>query len=324
VLWPVMALATSGMVGCAAMHAVSTFVPAPRRVHAGLQPKGASFHGSRLRAASLPEETLAAHALPRPDIPNSTEAMTRQAADAAMRAYRDGITRQSVRLRLDTAYGQEDANLYGITGTLRGTLPLAESFTQYLWGGEMLRRVRTQGVDQEAATLCYRQADFNLYDAAVFFLTGRSLVTTDKLRGYFRLMGDRLVVLLNSEDAAEPFKVQYKAKDWLGEDQSAAAEVVEVFKETTYYYIQRNVNNWKVVQFRAYPHPWEVWIEDLDYRLVKIVEFADPPSYDDVFQATKDYEEVNNVDIVKKYGKMMRDQGSEPPVIGRPQLSLGR
>lgn len=62
--------------------------------------------------------------LPRPDLPNSTEAMCRQAADAVMRAYRDGYTRQAVRLRLDAAYaGQED-----IRALLKASLPLAKSF----------------------------------------------------------------------------------------------------------------------------------------------------------------------------------------------------
>merc|ERR1719410_521016 len=38
-----------------------------------------------------------------PDPPESIEEMTKQAADAAMAAYRDGITRQTVQLRLDVA-----------------------------------------------------------------------------------------------------------------------------------------------------------------------------------------------------------------------------
>jgi len=38
--------------------------------------------------------------------------MCRQAAESVMRAYRDGYTRQAVRLRLDAAYsGQEDLRL---------------------------------------------------------------------------------------------------------------------------------------------------------------------------------------------------------------------
>ena len=64
------------------------------------------------------------HQIPRPELPNSTEAMCRQAAAAVMRAYTDGYTRQAVRLRLDAAYsGQED-----LRALLKASLPLAKSF----------------------------------------------------------------------------------------------------------------------------------------------------------------------------------------------------
>ena len=64
------------------------------------------------------------HHIPRPELPNSTEAMCRQAAAAVMRAYTDGYARQAVRLRLDAAYsGQED-----LRALLKASLPLAKSF----------------------------------------------------------------------------------------------------------------------------------------------------------------------------------------------------
>ena len=59
----------------------------------------------------------------RPELPNSTEAMCRQAAAAVMRAYTDGYTRQTVRLRLDAAYTGED-----LGALLKASLPLAKSF----------------------------------------------------------------------------------------------------------------------------------------------------------------------------------------------------
>eukprot|EP00435_Cladocopium_sp_Y103_P070568 s178_g35.t1 len=68
------------------------------------------------------------HRIPRPELPNSTEAMCRQAAAAVMRAYTDGYTRQAVRLRLDAAYsGQED-----LRALLKASLPLAKSFAPWL------------------------------------------------------------------------------------------------------------------------------------------------------------------------------------------------
>jgi len=242
----------------------------------------------------------------------SCEDMTRQAADAAMRAYRDGITRQTVRLSLESAYSSEDTYLAGISAKLKGSLPVAETFTRNLWGGEMLKGVRTQAVDQEVATMLYRQAVDMLYDSVVFFMTGRDLVASDKFRTYFDSMGDRLVVLLNSEDAADPFKVQFKAKDWvIGEDADAGREVTELFKEITYYFAQTNINNWQLVEYRAYPNPWEVWVENLDYNWVKIGEFTGKPGYDDVMAATRRYEVQNAIPLSKKLGKMMKDQTSE-------------
>jgi len=241
-----------------------------------------------------------------------------------MAAYKDGITRQTIRLRLDGAYRPEDAYFAGISAKLKGTLPLAKSFTKNLWGGEMLKNVRDQAIDEEVATLLYRQADDGMYDAAVFFLTGRNLVTSNKLRGYFDMMGDRLVVLLNSEDAADPFKVQNRARDFvIGEDADAGAEVTEMFSEIPYYYSQGSANNWQLLQFRAYPHPWEIWIENLDYNLEKIAEFEDKPSYDDIVAVTEVYEEKNNIPQSKKLGKMIKDQGSEIGAFQEAQMDPG-
>uniref|UniRef100_A0A7S2E2S6 DUF1995 domain-containing protein n=1 Tax=Alexandrium andersonii TaxID=327968 RepID=A0A7S2E2S6_9DINO len=241
-----------------------------------------------------------------------------------MNGYRDGITRQSIRLRLDAAYRAEDAYFAGIRAKLKGCLPLAESFTRKLWNGEMLQAVRASGIDEEVATLLYRQATDNLYDAAVFFLTGRSLVTADKLRRYFDVMGDRLVVLLNSEDAADPFKVQNRARDFvIGEDADVGAEVTETFKEITYFYDQGSVNNWMSIEFRAYPHPWEIWVENLEYELVKIAEYDEKPTYEQVVTATTEYEEKNGIPYAKKLAKMLKDQGSEIQAFGEAQMDPG-
>jgi len=241
-----------------------------------------------------------------------------------MNGYRDGITRQSMRLRLDAAYRAEDTYFAGILAKLKGTLPLAESFTRKLWGGEMLQNVRTSGIDEEVATLIYRQATDQMYDAAVFFLTGRNLITKDRLRRYFDMMGDRLVVLLNSEDAADPFKVQNRARDFvIGEDADVGAEITETFKEITYFYNQGSINNWQLIEFRAYPHPWEIWIENLDYDLVKVGEFDTKPNYDEIMESTSAYEEKNGIPYAKKLAKMMKDQGSELSAFGEAQMNPG-
>ena len=106
----------SALQGVVSRVTSSTFVgtPLPQR-RASLQ------HGLR---AGEPGASQHETPLPRPELPNSTEAMCRQAADAVMRAYRDGYTRQAVRMRLDAAYaGQED-----LRALLKASLPLAKSF----------------------------------------------------------------------------------------------------------------------------------------------------------------------------------------------------
>ena len=49
-----------------------------------------------------------------PPIPASPEEMLQQASDAVMRAYRDGKTRQAVRLRLDQLFDMESLYVKGI------------------------------------------------------------------------------------------------------------------------------------------------------------------------------------------------------------------
>lgn len=308
---------------------VRSFVASPAsaagRPHAVAerQARRASGRRSRTLAAAV-EGSVTAPAEARPLPPNSTNSMTLQAATAAMSAYKDGIVRQSVRLRLDQSYNALENYAAGIAAKLKGTLPLAQAFTQQLWSGEMLKGVRTQAIDEEVGTLLYRQATDNLYDSAVFFLVGRQLVTAGQMRNYFNAMGDRLVVLLNSADAADPFKIENKARDFvLGEDADAGKEVVDLFKEMTYFYEQTPCNNWQMIQFRAYPHPWEIWIETLDYELVKLGDFPEKPAYNEIIAAMTAYEEENNVTVAKKLGKMLKEQGSEFEAFTAAQMDPG-
>merc|ERR1712150_242889 len=117
---------------------------------------------------------------------------------------------------------------------------------------------------------------------------------------------DRLVVLLNSEDANDPFSV--KSPNWVGKNADVGTEVTETFKEITYYYNVGAVNNWQLVQFHAHPHPWQVWLEDLDYNLVLLGDFDKQPSYDELEQLALEYETVNKISTIKKMSKMMKDQ----------------
>ena len=46
----------------------------------------------------------------------------------------------------------------------------------------------------------------------------------------------------------------------------------EEFKEETYYYRSKFISDWPVVVFRAYPHPWELYVQTLDMKAPTPVE----------------------------------------------------
>jgi len=296
-------IAFAGVVCYSALLTASSFVCLRTSSVGKIQ----SLKGKTLRAADDGVVEMQTAVIPEP--PESIEEMTQQAADASMAAYRGGITRQTVQLRLDVAVSEAGGMIAGSAEKLNKTLPMVEDYTAKLWGGQMLKGVRSQGIDEEVAMLIYRQATDEMYDAGVFFLTGRTLVTSAKLRNYFNQMDDRLVVLVNSEDADDPFNVRFKARDWaLGEDSDIGTQITKYFGEISYYYRVGAVNNWQLIQYRAYPHPWQIWVENLDYKLEKIGEFVEQPSFDELDQCTRDYETVNNIPNIKKMEKMIKDQ----------------
>eukprot|EP00490_Sorites_sp_Unknown_P001429 CAMPEP_0114664384 /NCGR_PEP_ID=MMETSP0191-20121206/28733_1 /TAXON_ID=126664 /ORGANISM="Sorites sp." /LENGTH=291 /DNA_ID=CAMNT_0001906431 /DNA_START=126 /DNA_END=1001 /DNA_ORIENTATION=+ len=268
--------------------------------------QGHSWH----RLPSLPSVRhglAGAHAgtqpkLPRPELPNSTEAMCRQAAAAVMRAYTDGYTRQAVRLRLDAAYsGQED-----LGALLKASLPLAKSFATKLWNGESLKALKTSLVDDDVTTLLYREADNALMDAAVLYLPSREVVTSSKFANFFQSMGDRLVIVTNPENAAANWRVENMGADFY-DGSDAGLEICKIFSQQSYYYQLVPINGWQVTFFRAYPFPWELWIEDLNYNLVKLGEFEQKPSYEQIVAWTEAYEESIGIRAFQKVGKLLQD-----------------
>ncbi|CAE7425689.1 unnamed protein product [Symbiodinium sp. KB8] len=240
---------------------------------------------------------------PRPELPNSTEVMCRQAAEAAMRAYRDGYTRQAIRLRLDAAYdSQED-----LGALLKATLPLAKSFTTKLWSGESLVDLKTSLVDEDVTTLLYREAENALMDAAVLYLPSREVVASPKFSNFFQSMGDRLVVVANTENAAANWRVENMGADFY-DSPDIGLEICKQFSQQSYYYQLVPINNWQVTFFRAYPFPWELWIEDLNYNLVKLGESEQKPTYDQITEWTEQYEEKAGIRTYEKVGKLLQDK----------------
>mmetsp|Transcript_41206 Transcript_41206/g.92184 ORF Transcript_41206/g.92184 Transcript_41206/m.92184 type:complete len:339 (-) Transcript_41206:97-1113(-) len=254
----------------------------------------------------------------RPELPNSTEVMCRQAAEAVMRAYRDGYTRQAVRLRLDAAYeGQEN-----LAELLKATLPLAKSFTSKLWKGEYLRAIKTSLVDEDVTTLLYREAENALMDSAVLYLPSREVVTSPKFNNFFRSMGDRLVVVANTENAAANWRVENMGADFY-DTPDAGLEICKAFSQQSYYYQLVPLNNWQVTFFHAYPFPWELWIEDLNYNLVKLGESPTKPSYEQITEWTEAYEERAGIKAFEKVGKLLQDKQQKLTPDEAASLALG-
>lgn len=242
----------------------------------------------------------------RPQLPNSPQEMSKQAADAVMRAYRDGKTRQSVRLRLDQLFDMDSLYLKGTEALLNATLPLAEDFARRIWGGEYLKKVRTSFIDDKVATLLYREAENEMQDVAALYLGGRELMLESKTQAFFSKMRDRLVVLVNTENAQDGFQVDYAGRDW-PEVSSSGKAICKIFKEQSYYYYFGQFNQWQMTTFRTYPFPWEIYIEDLEYNTVRILESDTKPGYDELIAACQAYEEANKITPFKKIGKIFRD-----------------
>lgn len=250
---------------------------------------------------------------PRPSLPDSADIMCQQAADAVMRAYRDGWTRQTVRLRTSEVFN--DDNLYnkGLGALLEATIPLVKTFTRKLWYSDSLKEIKTSALDEDAGTLFYREAMNPLQDAAVLYLAGRDVVTSAKVRNFFSSMGDRLVVLSNTEQAPAQWKVENEGRDfYLVNDAELGVEIADQFRQQSYYLWQAALNNWQVTYFRAYPYPWEIYIETLEYETFKLGEYESKPEYDMILADMVAYETENNITAFRKVGKMLKDNQYNP------------
>merc|ERR1719401_1179356 len=289
--------------------------PLQRRTPLGRRLKTAAA-ATEAATISAEEDEAEEEGLPAcPDPPNTTEVMVRQAAEAVMRAYRDGFTRQTVRLRVDMDFpGQEVYSEWGIKAYAKESTPVVESFAKKLWGGEYMKDLKTSIMDEEAATLIYREAENPMMDAAVVYLPGRDLVTKPKMFSFFEGMGDRLVVLSNAEQAISNWKVENMGKDfYLAGDADNGLKVAQVFQEQTYYYYQSVNNNWQLTFFRVYPYPWKIFIEDLDYNQVQIGESETKPGWSQIATWMEEYEAEEGIVAYKKIGKTLKDQAAAAP-----------
>lgn len=251
-----------------------------------------------------------------PSPPNSAKVMVQQAADSVVKAYADGINRQSVQLRLDIVCPPNRVIESGMEALLSAALPMAKAFTQSLSspGGAPLKEVRVSRFDPvgttsgDVGTLLYRISEDPKQDVAVVFLGGRKFVLQDS-DAFINGMKSRLVVMLNSEDAATTFRLENKGQEVsaggnFGKDVKILGKFCEEFREETYYLRLLLLSDWPVLIFRAYPNKWEVYLEALDGDVVRLLYGSRKPLPEEILQEIAKYEEENGITNADKMAKI--------------------
>lgn len=245
--------------------------------------------------------------------------MVKQASDAVIAAYRDGRTRQTVRLNLDPVCPPQRWAEAGMEALRTAALPVAKKFTEGLAlpSGAALKDVRISDIDREGmssgdvASMLYRVSEDPAQDVAVVLLGGRNFAVQESTQSFLDGMGDRLVVLMNQEDASSKFDLGSQGQEFTwgggaGADIGTLKDFCELFKDETYYYRLRGINDWVTVIFRAYPHPWEVYIEGLQGQIVKLGESPTKPYSDTIMAWMVEYEEANGITTADKTAKMLK------------------
>lgn len=195
-------------------------------------------------------------------------------------------------------------------------LPYVRELVGGLNSGAALKELKVAIIDDETSpdigTLLYREAEDSKEDAAVFFLAGRKFAMAESTPGFLAGMKERLVVMLNSEDAASTFKVENKGTDFQSEgnifnnfDTAAATAFCETFETQTYHYSTQNVNGWKVMLFRAYPQPWEFYVVGLDDSTLKFKESPRKPTFEQMAAWTVEFEGSKQVSPMAKREKSL-------------------
>eukprot|EP00931_Biecheleriopsis_adriatica_P068276 TRINITY_DN42251_c0_g1_i1.p1 TRINITY_DN42251_c0_g1~~TRINITY_DN42251_c0_g1_i1.p1 ORF type:complete len:320 (+),score=70.35 TRINITY_DN42251_c0_g1_i1:35-994(+) len=250
----------------------------------------------------------------RPFPPSSARMMVQQAADAVMAAFQDGVSRQSVRLRLDMVCPPNKVSEGGMEALLNSCLPMAKAFAQALQkpDGATMQQVRVSRFDGygqssgDVCTLLYRESADAKEDAAVVFLGGRKFVLQDSSQEFIDGMKDRLVVMMNSEDAATKFKIENKGMEgaiggnWAS-DIAPLAKFCDDFKEESYYLRLLLISDWPLILFRAYPYNWEVYLEGLDGQPFRLLESKQKPSAERIFDEIRAYEKANDITAAQKF-----------------------
>jgi len=200
----------------------------------------------------------------------------------------------------------------GREALLNASLPMMRSFTARLWGGESMQKLKVSIVDEEVATLIYREAEQEQMDVAVLFLAGRKVMVQPKTQTFIGDMKDRLVILGNIENSVDPWQIENNGSDFTAELAGALGErISETFAQQSFYYSRGAFNNWQLTVFRTYPYNWEYWIEDLNSTLTMIGESETKLNYYETISLMEKYEQEEGVRPAQKVGKMVKELAAQ-------------
>lgn len=221
--------------------AIATALP-PSKVQNLLVPTLRALPGSNL---SLAEDGSLVFPLP-----SNPEQCVAQAAGAAVRAWSDGIRRQSMELLLPQA-GSDTAEGWpgGIRQQFRAALPMIESLLLRLKRAEGLEgRITAEWIDEGDCVGAWQSEKL----AAVVFPTADSLKEVRRIDD--ALSGNRLILVVNPQWQPQG---QVVSDFGFGKNRRAAERYVASLDEI--YYLRRiRVLGDEVRVLRCYPSRWQV------------------------------------------------------------------
>lgn len=248
----------------AAAAAASIEQPSQENAGAARQPDGPVFTGEASAAVSGPEALallkrsffLGAGASVSPDggivfpLPMRREQCVAQAAGAALRAWEDGVRRQTLELLLPQSNATADGGWPGgIRQQFRVALPMVEELLLKLKQAEGLEgRITAEWLDEGDCVGAWQSERL----AAVLFPSADALPAVQRIDD--ALSGKRLTLLLNPQ--WQPAG-QVVSDFGFGRSRRAAERYIDSLEET--YYLKRvRVLGDELRVLRCYPGQWQV------------------------------------------------------------------
>lgn len=91
-----------------------------------------------------------------------------------------------------------------------------------------------------------------------------------------------------------------------GNDVEVLGKFCAEFQEETYYIRLLLLSDWPVLVFRAYPHPWVVYLEGLDGNVVRLIEGSRKPQAEEIVEEISKYETEMGITNADKMAKVQK------------------